>query len=140
MELLAIGDDLMAQRLAMAEHLLILPPASRVNTVHMMRQMRPWRPRPLEQGAWPLYCMSTAPRADLIESCAALAEKRRPNFKGWDKPADRHACRPSTASRAELFEHQVYDRHSGRQQRRARNPYPRGRYLIPGPPFRRIPE
>ncbi len=34
-------DDLMPTALSMAEHLLTLPPASRVNTVHMMRQMRP---------------------------------------------------------------------------------------------------
>ena len=34
-------DQLIPAALAMAEHLLTLPPASRVNTVHMMRQMRP---------------------------------------------------------------------------------------------------
>src|SRR6059058_3858049 len=33
--------DLMPTAMSMAEHLLTLPPASRVNTVHMMRQMRP---------------------------------------------------------------------------------------------------
>jgi enoyl-CoA hydratase/carnithine racemase len=33
--------ELMPEALKMAEHLLTLPPASRVNTVHMMRQMRP---------------------------------------------------------------------------------------------------
>ncbi len=38
---LADADDLMPTAMAMAEHLLTLPPASRVNTVHMMRQMRP---------------------------------------------------------------------------------------------------
>src|ERR1700735_462147 len=35
------ADELMPTALQMAEHLLTLPPASRVNTVHMMRQMRP---------------------------------------------------------------------------------------------------
>src|ERR1700747_3734016 len=35
------ADRLMPEAIAMAEHLLTLPPASRVNTVHMMRQMRP---------------------------------------------------------------------------------------------------
>jgi len=35
------ADQLIPSALAMAEHLLTLPPASRVNTVHMMRQMRP---------------------------------------------------------------------------------------------------
>src|SRR5246127_2405968 len=34
-------DDLLPTALTMAEHLLTLPPASRVNTVHMMRQMCP---------------------------------------------------------------------------------------------------
>ena len=33
--------ELIPTAMAMAEHLLSLPPASRVNTVHMMRQMRP---------------------------------------------------------------------------------------------------
>ena len=33
--------DLMPTAMGMAEHLLTLPPASRVNTVHMMRHMRP---------------------------------------------------------------------------------------------------
>ena len=33
--------ELMPTAIGMAEHLLTLPPASRVNTVHMMRQMRP---------------------------------------------------------------------------------------------------
>ena len=35
------ADALMPAALEMAAHLLTLPPASRVNTVHMMRQMRP---------------------------------------------------------------------------------------------------
>ena len=35
------AEELMPEALRMAEHLLTLPPASRVNTVHMMRQMRP---------------------------------------------------------------------------------------------------
>ena len=29
-------------------------------------------------------------KSDLIESRAAFAEKRKPNFKGWDNPADRY--------------------------------------------------
>src|SRR5437763_2490075 len=37
---LAQPDSLMGAAFGMAEHLLTLPPASRVNTVHMMRQMR----------------------------------------------------------------------------------------------------
>src|SRR5262249_37943014 len=38
---LAPQAELIPTALSMAEHLLSLPPASRVNTVHMMRQMRP---------------------------------------------------------------------------------------------------
>ena len=41
-------DELIPTALAMAEHCLTLPPASRVNTVHMMRQMRP-SPTPEQQ-------------------------------------------------------------------------------------------
>jgi hypothetical protein len=29
-------------------------------------------------------------KSDLMESRAAFAEKRPPNFKGWDNPEDRH--------------------------------------------------
>jgi enoyl-CoA hydratase/carnithine racemase len=81
-------DDLMASALAMAEHLLTLPPASRVNTVHMMRQMRP--APTAEQGRLAAALHEHGAKSDLIESRAAFAEKRRPNFKGWDNPADRH--------------------------------------------------
>jgi enoyl-CoA hydratase/carnithine racemase len=81
-------EDLMASALAMAEHLLTLPPASRVNTVHMMRQMRP--APTVEQGRLAAALHEHGAKSDLIESRAAFAEKRRPNFKGWDNPADRH--------------------------------------------------
>jgi hypothetical protein len=50
-----------AERAEMAEHLLTLPPASRVNTVHIMRQMRP-APPPDMQRLRP-RCTITAPRA-----------------------------------------------------------------------------
>jgi len=81
-------DQLMPAALAMAEHLLTLPPASRVNTVHMMRQMRP-APSPDQQRlAGALH--EHGAKSDLIESRAAFAEKRRPNWKGWDKPDDRY--------------------------------------------------
>jgi enoyl-CoA hydratase/carnithine racemase len=81
-------EDLMASALAMAEHLLTLPPASRVNTVHMMRQMRPAASE--EQRRLAAVLHEHGAKSDLIESRAAFAEKRRPNFKGWDKPEDRH--------------------------------------------------
>lgn len=81
------ADEVMATATQMAEHLLTLPPAARVNTVHMMRRMRPnvspaqadLANRLHEHGA----------KSDLIESRSAFAEKRTPNFKGWDNPEDR---------------------------------------------------
>jgi len=72
----------------MAEHLLTLPPASRVNTVHMMRQMRP-APSPQQQSLAAALHEHGA-KSDLIESRAAFAEKRAPKFKGWDDPQDRY--------------------------------------------------
>ena len=72
----------------MAEHLLTLPPASRVNTVHMMRQMRPAPAAEMDHLAAALK--EHGAKSDLIESRAAFAEKRRPKFKGWDDPADRY--------------------------------------------------
>ncbi len=82
------ADQLMPSAIAMAEHLLTLPPASRVNTVHMMRQMRPM-PGP-EQQRLAAALHEHGAKSDLIESRAAFAEKRRPNFKGWDDPQDRY--------------------------------------------------
>ena len=81
-------DALMPTAIAMAEHLLTLPPASRVNTVHMMRQMRPAPGADMVRLAAALH--EHGAKSDLIESRAAFAEKRRPNFTGWDDPADRY--------------------------------------------------
>ena len=72
----------------MANHLLTLPPASRVNTVHMMRRMRP-RPTAAQKDLAAALHQHGA-RSDLMESRAAFAEKRAPNFKGWDDPQDRY--------------------------------------------------
>jgi hypothetical protein len=72
----------------MAEHLLSLPPASRVNTVHMMRQMRP-EPSPGHR-ALAAKLHEHGDKGDLMESRAAFAEKRKPNFKGWLDPQDRY--------------------------------------------------
>jgi enoyl-CoA hydratase/carnithine racemase len=82
------SDQLIPGALAMAEHLLTLPPASRVNTVHMMRQMRPM-PSP-EQQRLAAALKEHGAKSDLIESRAAFAEKRPPRFKGWDNPEDRY--------------------------------------------------
>src|ERR1043166_4117747 len=81
-------DELMPTAIAMAEHLLTLPPASRVNTVHMMRQMRP-TPSPQQQKLAAALHEHGA-KSDLLESRAAFAEKRWPNFKGWNNPQDRY--------------------------------------------------
>ena len=81
-------EELIPSALAMAEHLLTLPPASRVNTVHMMRQMRPL-PAP-EQQRLAAALHEHGAKEDLIESRAAFAEKRPPRWKGWDDPQDRY--------------------------------------------------
>ncbi|HZP97897.1 MAG TPA: enoyl-CoA hydratase/isomerase family protein [Reyranella sp.] len=85
---LAPADKLLSEALAMAEHLLTLPPASRVNTVHMMRQMRPAPSGDHKRLAAALH--EHGAKSDLMESRAAFAEKRKPNFKGWNDPADRY--------------------------------------------------
>lgn len=82
------ASELMPTALAMGEHLLSLPPASRVNTVHMMRQMRPAPAPEMQRLAAALH--DHGAKSDLMESRAAFAEKRKPNFKGWNDPEDRH--------------------------------------------------
>jgi enoyl-CoA hydratase/carnithine racemase len=85
---LAEPDQLIPTALALAEHLLTLPPASRVNTVHMMRQMRPSPTAEQQHLAEALHQHGAL--SDRMESRAAFAEKRRPNWKGWDDPQDRY--------------------------------------------------
>ncbi|MQA01088.1 MAG: hypothetical protein GEU80_17525 [Dehalococcoidia bacterium] len=80
-------EDLMPAAREMAEHLLTLPPASRVNTLAIMRAMRPAPSEEIERLADRLR--DHGAKSDLMESRAAFAEKRKPNFKGWDDPADR---------------------------------------------------
>ncbi len=81
------ADELMPAAIEMAEHLLTLPPASRVNTVQMMRAMRPAVAPELDGLAKALH--GHGAKSDLMESRAAFAEKRKPDFKGWDDPDDR---------------------------------------------------
>jgi enoyl-CoA hydratase/carnithine racemase len=80
-------EELMPSARAMAEHLLTLPPASRVNTLTIMRAMRPTVPEELEELANRLR--DHGAKSDLMESRRAFAEKRAPNFQGWDDPEDR---------------------------------------------------
>jgi enoyl-CoA hydratase/carnithine racemase len=81
-------DALLTTAFEMAEHMLTLPPASRVNTIYMMRQMRPQVAPPLQRLAAQLN--EHGAKDDLMESRRAFAEKRKPNFKGWNDPADRY--------------------------------------------------
>lgn len=81
-------DQLMAEAIGMAEHLLSLPPASRVNTLYMMRQMRPKVNPDMEQLAAALH--DHGDKEDLMESRRAFKEKRKPNFNGWINPEDRY--------------------------------------------------
>jgi enoyl-CoA hydratase/carnithine racemase len=89
------AELLLNEAIAMAEHLLTLPPASRVNTVHMMRQMRPAPSADMKRLADALH--EHGAKGDLMESRAAFAEKRKPNFKGWNDPEDRYRL-PTLAS------------------------------------------
>jgi enoyl-CoA hydratase/carnithine racemase len=85
---LAPLDQLIPTAMTMAEHLLSLPPAARVNTVHMMRQMRPEPSDAHKALAKELH--EHGDKGDLMESRAAFADKRKPNFKGWKDPQDRY--------------------------------------------------
>jgi len=81
-------EQVMREAMGMAEHMLSLPPASRVNTVYMMRQMAPRVAAPMQRLADALHqhgCLE-----DRMESRRAFAEKRKPVFKGWNDPADRY--------------------------------------------------
>lgn len=81
-------DHLMPTAIKMAEHLLTLPPAARVNTVHMMRQIRPASTPQQDRLAEALHLHGDT--NDRMESRAAFAEKRKPNFTGWVNPEDRY--------------------------------------------------
>jgi enoyl-CoA hydratase/carnithine racemase len=82
-------NQLLPAALEMAEHLMTLPPAARVNTLVMMRAMRPTIPDDLQELADRLRGHGAS--SDLMESRRAFAEKRKPNFIGWDHPEDRYA-------------------------------------------------
>ena len=81
-------DQVVPAAIEMANHLLTLPPAARVNTVHMMRRMRPKPTAAQRDLAAALH--EHGAKSDLLESRAAFAENRPPNFKGWNDPQDRY--------------------------------------------------
>ena len=83
------SDDLISTAVSMAEHMLTHPPASRVNTTQMMREMKPKVSGDLEKLAEALK--EHGDKNDLIESRKAFAEKRTPNFSGWNNPDDRYS-------------------------------------------------
>ena len=80
-------DNLMPTAREMAAHLMTLPPAARVNTTVMMRAMR-GKPN-AEQEHLAGRLKEHGAKDDLMESRRAFAEKRKPNFKGWNNPDDR---------------------------------------------------
>ncbi len=80
-------DQLMPTAHEMAAHLLTLPPASRVNTTVMMHAVRPQASEELKDLARRLH--EHGARDDLMESRKAFAEKRKPDFQGWNDPQDR---------------------------------------------------
>ncbi|OGA11618.1 MAG: hypothetical protein A2W68_16220 [Betaproteobacteria bacterium RIFCSPLOWO2_02_64_14] len=80
-------EELLPAAREMAAHLMTLPPASRVNTLTLMRAMRPRVAHQFEELAAQLK--DHGAKEDLMESRKAFAEKRPPRFKGWDHPDDR---------------------------------------------------
>ena len=81
-------EELMPTAISMAEHLLTLIPASRVNTLYMMKQLAPKIPQNFKDLADELH--NHGYKEDRMESRRAFAEKRKPVFRGWHNPEDRY--------------------------------------------------
>jgi len=80
-------EDLLPTALEMAAHLMTLPPASRVNTLSIMRAMRPRVGAEFNELGDLLK--DHGAKEDLMESRRAFSERRTANWKGWDNPEDR---------------------------------------------------
>jgi hypothetical protein len=63
----------------------------------MMRQMRPAPGPDMQRLAAALH--EHGDKSDLMESRAAFAEKRKPNFKGWKNPDDRYRLPTLTSTK-----------------------------------------
>ena len=95
------ADQLIPSALAMAEHLLTLPPASRVNTVHMMRQMRPM---PAPGNAASGGCLARPRRQERPDGVARrLCREARAQFQGLGQSrGPLPPARRSTPSKANI--------------------------------------
>ncbi|OAI41580.1 hypothetical protein AYO38_00455 [bacterium SCGC AG-212-C10] len=74
-------EELLPEAFRMADHMLSLPPASLVNTVHMAKRLRPQIPRELDELGARLRTNGAV--EDIMESRRAFSEKRKPNYKGF---------------------------------------------------------
>ena len=81
-------EELIPTALNMAEHILSLPPAARVNTFYMMKHIAPKVDKNFEELAEALH--GHGYKDDRMESRRAFAEKRKPKFRGWNEPEDRY--------------------------------------------------
>ncbi len=80
--------ELMPTAMTMAEHLLTLPPASRVNTVQMMRAMRPAPGPDMQKLAAALH--DHGAKSDLMEIPRGLRREAQAQLQGWNDPQDRY--------------------------------------------------
>ena len=76
--------ELMPTAMGMAEHLLTLPPASRVNTVHMMRHMRPSATAEQQMLAAALH--DHGDKSDLDGIARRLCREAQAQLQGLERP------------------------------------------------------
>jgi len=91
------ADNLMPTVMEMAEHLLTLPPAARVNTVYMMRQMIPQVHLGLNDSGQ--HCTSTAAKKIAWSRGGRLQKSVSLSLKDGMIPKTVTVCRPLSPSR-----------------------------------------